>query len=118
MNPRKGMRTSDRISSMCWSGPASLYDGRVATGSSAFATRRTTFATRATRAAALSACLVNLFPVLFSEPFVFLAHSAAYLSKKAVMRRWLSDDRLVVGCENGDLLLFDNTGEFKVCLLR
>jgi len=29
---------------------------------------------------------------------------------------WLSDDRLVVGCENGDLLLFDNTGEFKVTL--
>merc|ERR1719313_1960678 len=29
---------------------------------------------------------------------------------------WLSDDRLVVGCENGDLLLFDNSGEFKVTL--
>ncbi|CEM35943.1 unnamed protein product [Vitrella brassicaformis CCMP3155] len=29
---------------------------------------------------------------------------------------WLSDDRLVVGTENGELLLFDNGGEFKMVL--
>jgi WD40 repeat protein len=29
---------------------------------------------------------------------------------------WLTDDRLVVGCENGDLLLFDASGEFKMTL--
>jgi len=27
---------------------------------------------------------------------------------------WLNDDRLMVGCENGSLLLFDNGGEFKM----
>ncbi len=26
---------------------------------------------------------------------------------------WLQDDRLVVGCENGELLLFDNAGELS-----
>eukprot|EP00746_Dinoflagellata_sp_MGD_P071928 gnl/MRDRNA2_/MRDRNA2_29238_c0_seq1.p1 gnl/MRDRNA2_/MRDRNA2_29238_c0~~gnl/MRDRNA2_/MRDRNA2_29238_c0_seq1.p1 ORF type:complete len:1218 (-),score=322.40 gnl/MRDRNA2_/MRDRNA2_29238_c0_seq1:252-3905(-) len=29
---------------------------------------------------------------------------------------WLNDDRLIVCCESGDILLFDNGGEFKVTL--
>ncbi|CAE7596826.1 CFAP57 [Symbiodinium natans] len=29
---------------------------------------------------------------------------------------WLHDDKMLVGCENGDLLLFDNAGEFQLVL--
>eukprot|EP00913_Durusdinium_trenchii_P012567 g11802.t1 len=29
---------------------------------------------------------------------------------------WLHDDKMIVGCDNGDLLLFDNAGEFQ-CVL-